>query len=229
MGRLGATKFWQRFDSDAAFRQAMHDAWTGQRVNRGQKKAAASKGAAAFWSRYHSDRAFKKAIDLKLRASRSRGGSTSLLTISEGAFKRRLAASAKSRSWPIYHDSKGNLLRSRLEVRVAQALQECGLAYAVENRVVVRGHAFYPDFTLAGGGKIIEVAGYAADWYWDKTAEKLKLIAKDRPTVHLAVVTPFLTMMKRRLENVPRITLFTPYQLEGLKDWCRGMPGFTSL
>lgn len=229
MGRLGAGAFWRRFNSDAAFRQAMHDAWTKQYVNRGQKKAAASKGAAAFWNRYHSDPAFKKAIDLKLKASRSRGGSTSLLTIGEEAFKRRLAASAKSRFWPAYHDSEGNVLRSRLETRVAQALRECGLAYAVEKRIVVRGHAFYPDFTLAGGRKVIEVAGYAADWYWDKTAEKLKLIAEDRPRTQLAVVTPFLRMMKRRLESVPRVAFFTPYQLEGLKDWCRGMPGFTSL
>ena len=98
-----------------------------------------------------------------------------------------------------------------------------------KRRLLVPGHAFYPDFTLNGGRRLIEVVGFAADWYWDKTAEKVKLIVDSDNLIQVGIVTPFLAMMKRRLRNVPKIAFFTPYQLERLTDWCRGMPGFTSL
>lgn len=95
MGSLGAARFWQRYNSDPIFRQSMHHAWTHQHVNRSQKIAAARNGAAAFWTKYHSDSKFKEAMDLKLGASRSRGGSASLLAMTEDAFKRMLTTSAK--------------------------------------------------------------------------------------------------------------------------------------
>ena len=165
MGRLGAIGFWQRFNADAAFRERMHNTWTNQRYNRNQKKLAARKGATAFWLRYRSDPEFRKAIDLKLKESRSKGGPRSLLSIGEQRFKNRPAASASTRAWPTYHDSEGNVLRSRLAARVAQALQDGGLPYIVERRLVVPGRAFFPYFTLDDGKKLIEVVGYAADWY----------------------------------------------------------------
>lgn len=132
-----------------------------------------------------------------------------------------------SQAKPIYYDSCGNQLRSSLELRVARALQNNGISYTVGPRLVVPDHAFYPDFVLADDRKIIEAIGYAADWYWDKTAEKVKLIIENHDHVHVAIVTPFLKMMMRRLVGVPRVILFSPYQLEQLIQWCRGMPGFT--
>lgn len=228
MGRLGAFEFWRRFHEEPTFRDRMREAWRGQRYDRDQKKKAARKGAAALWHRYHTDPTFKTSIDLKLKASRSRGGAKSSLSIGESAFRHRLTASASSRNRPTYHDSEGNQLRSRLELRFAEALRSRGISYTVEPRLDVPGHAFYPDFVLAKGHRIIEVVGYAADWYWDKTAAKIKLITENHPTAQVAVVTPFRRMMAWRLQGVPRTTLFTPYQLEPVMRWCRGMPGFTT-
>jgi hypothetical protein len=224
-GRAGATGFWRRYRSEPDFRERMNAGWKKQSYNREQKRSAAKLGAAALWQRYYSDSAFRKAMDKKLRASRSRGGAKSIFGMSQRVFKERLAASALSRALPAYHDLKGNLLRSSLELRVARSLYQRHLQYVVEPRVVVPGHAFYPDFGLAGGRKFVEVVGYAADWYWDKTADKIRLIVENYASVEVAVITPFLKIMVRRMKSVPRVALFSTYQLEELIQWCRGNAG----
>ena len=193
--------------------------------DRGQKKEAARKGAAALWQRYRTDHEFKKALDQKLQAPRSRGGAKSLASLSEAGFKNRLATSAKTRQWPTYRDSHGNLLRSKLELRVAEALLRDSLPYEVEPRILVPGHVFYPDFHPMGSNALIEAVGYAADWYWDKTAQKIRLIVESYPEIYVAVVTRFHKQMKRRLHGMPNVAIFTPYELDRLTRWCRGCRG----
>jgi len=77
MGKLGAVKFWQRFNTDFALREEMRDAWKKQHYSLDQKRSVAKKEAAALWQRYHSDLEFKNTINQKLKASRSRGEITS--------------------------------------------------------------------------------------------------------------------------------------------------------
>jgi len=76
--------------------------------------------------------------------------------------------------------------------------------------------------------EIVGVVGYLACWYRNNTAEKIKPTTQNDTYTQTAVVTRFLDILKRRPKGVLRIAFSTPYQLERLVDWCRGMPGFTS-
>lgn len=114
-------------------------------------------------------------------------------------------------------------MRSSFEVVVANWLESNNIRYRVEPRFVVGVHAFYPDFIIEGDSKrIIEVVGYMGDRYWDGTAAKICLICSAYPNVQIAVVTSFVKIMKRKLGNAPRVSLFRPYEQEKLVLWCRG-------
>jgi len=58
-----------------------------------------------------------------------------------------------------YPDTKGNLLRSKFELSVANKLQELGYDYEYEKRLKIEDKFLYPDFTLQHG-TIIEVVGF---------------------------------------------------------------------
>ena len=227
VGRLGAQAFWRRYHSDPIFREEMTQAWKKQRFDSEKKRKAAKKGAEALWRRYHADPAFKELLDRKLSASRSRGGSIALRNLGEQGFKRKLATNAPSQLRPQYRDSQGNVLRSTLELTVAHILEDNGIRYYVEPRFVIGDHAFYPDFILTGTQKIIEAVGYMGDRYWDGTARKVRLIIGQYPEVHVAILTSFGKTMAKRLIEVPRVRIFSPYQANQLVRWCRGEPGFT--
>ena len=217
--------FWQRFKTDPAFRQKMRGAWKNQVVHRDQQVQAGRKGAEALWRRYNSDPQFKRTLDQTLQSSRSRGGAKSLLNLGIDDFKKRLAASADAQHWPNYRDNDGNLLRSRLELQVANAFHRSNISYEVEPRLVVSGHAFYPDFRTNDGQVLVEVVGYTGDGYWNGTAKKVRLIIQNYPKIRVALITRFLKQMEWRLKGTPRVAFFTPYELDRLSQWCRGCRG----
>jgi len=167
---------------------------------------------------------------------RSRGNSTpgsgnhgpeaakSLWNLGEAGFKRRLdTADAGVRAR--FSDSRGHRLRSSAEVRVAELLIQSNLEFVYEPRVEARGHAFYPDFSLAEGRRIVEVVGYSGDRYWDHTARKLRIIMEAYPLLEVAVITTYLRIVGRKLRGVPRVTIFSPYQGAEIVQWCRGNAG----
>ncbi len=197
-------------------------AWKRQRYDRAQKIMAAKRGAKGLWNRYHRDPEFRKQLDEKLRESRSRGGTSSLRNLSEHAFKQRLErASPKVRAR--YTDSLGNRLRSSMELTIAGVLAAAKIDYITEPRMVVGVHAYYPDFMLLSRQpKIIEIAGYVGDRYWDRTVEKIKRLVESNPELRVAVVTTYLRILRRRMNGIPRVAIFSPYEGEKLIQWCRG-------
>lgn len=203
----------------------MIKAWKSQRYDPAQKIRAAKRGAKGLWDRYHRDPEFRKELDEKLRESRSRGGTKSLRNLGEAAFKQRLGrASPNVRAR--YTDSLGNRLRSSLELTIANVLADAKIHYLTEPRIEVGIHAYYPDFIVRGRQpRIIEVAGYAGDRYWDRTAEKIRRLVESDPKLRVAVVTTYLRIMKRRMTGTPRVTIFSPYEGEKLIQWCRGKAG----
>lgn len=226
MGKKGARKFWERFQSDETFRESMLRAWKIQHHNPEHIAKAAKLGATALWKRYYEDPEFKRDLDEKLRESRSRGGAISLRNLGENGFKRRLNDSRIPQLKPKYTDAFGNQLRNSGELRVAELLTSSKIEYVVEPRIEIYHHAFYPDFVLVNGTSIIEVAGFASEEYWDRTAEKIRMLIEANPCFRIAVVTSFVKIMKRRLSLTPRVTIFSPYQRDELIQWCRGVPGF---
>lgn len=225
IGRKGARRFWERFSAESEFRDSMIKAWKSQRYDPAQKIRAAKRGAKGLWDRYHRDPEFRKELDEKLRESRSRGGTKSLRNLGEAAFKQRLGrASPNVRAR--YTDSLGNRLRSSLELTIANVLADAKIHYLTEPRIEVGIHAYYPDFIVRGRQpRIIEVAGYAGDRYWDRTAEKIRRLVESDPKLRVAVVTTYLRIMKRRMTGTPRVTIFSPYEGEKLIQWCRGKAG----
>ena len=225
IGRKGAKRFWERFYTESEFRHSMIKAWKGQRYDRAQKIRAAKRGAKGLWDRYHRDPEFKKRLDEKLRKSRSRGGTKSLRNLGEDAFKQRLErASPNVRAR--YTDSLGNHLRSSLELTIANILADAKIHYLTEPRIEVGIHAYYPDFMVGSRQpRIIEVAGYAGDRYWDRTCEKIRRLVESDPKLQVAVVTTYLQIMRRRMTGIPRVTFFSPYQRVELIQWCRGKAG----
>ena len=177
------------------------------------------------WRKYYADPEFKKNLDSKLRESRSRGGSKSLWNLREAGFKRKLET-AHFRVRARFTDSSAIRLRSSLEVRIAELLIQSNVRFVVEPRVEVEDHAFYPDFSLDRGTRIIEVVGHAGDRYWNRTAFKLSLLKSDS-FLQIAVITTYLRIVRRKLEEIPRITIFSPYQEAEIVRWCRGTPGYT--
>jgi hypothetical protein len=205
------------------FRERMLRIWQSHRYNRDDVVRAAKLGAEALWCKYRTDPDFKRRLDLKLRDSRARGGSISLRNLGEVGFKARLRESGPKQVRPQHRDVKGNLLRSRFEVQVANLLASHDIEYKFEARFVVGDHAFYPDFLVGKDERrIVEVVGYMGDRYWGGTAKKIRLIASAYPRVEIAVVTSFVKIMKRRLHGLRRVSIFRPYQEEELVRWCRG-------
>jgi hypothetical protein len=100
--------------------------------------------------------------------------------------------------------------------------------FVYERRIEARGHAFYPDFSLNGSRKIIEVFGYAGDRYWNHAARKLRLITETYPAIEVAVITTYLRIVERKLMGISRVTIFSPYQEVEIIRWCRGTPGYTN-
>ena len=92
----------------------------------------------------------------------------------------------------------------------------------------VNGHAFYPDFILSGHLKIVEVMGYSGDRYWNRTALKIRMLVGSNAALEIAVITTYLRIVRRKLEGIPRVDIFSPYQEAEIVRWCRGMPGYTS-
>jgi len=203
----------------------MRIAWSKQKHSREQIERSARLGGEGLWKKYYADPNFKKMLDDKLRESRSRGGTNSLWNLGELGFKRRLEnahTSVRAR----FVDSHGNRLRSSLELRVAELLIRSNIGFVVEPRVEAYGHAFYPDFSLNGFSKIIEVVGYAGDRYWNHTAHKLKLLTEAYPSLQVAAITTYLRIVTRKLVGIPRVTVFSPYQEVAIAQWCRGLPGY---
>jgi len=145
-GRKGARRFWKRFHSDPEFRDAMMAAWRNKKFSREMNKKAARLGGKALWHRYYSDPEFRRRLDEKLRKSRSRGGSVSLRNLGEHAFKKRLVL---WRGKEPYVDSRGNRLRSSLELRIAELLIKSKIDFIVEPKMEVKDHGFYPDFQVS--------------------------------------------------------------------------------
>jgi predicted nuclease of restriction endonuclease-like RecB superfamily len=202
----------------------MMAAWRNQKHKPEQIKRSAKLGAQGLWRKYHADPAFKERLDNKLRESRSRGGTKSLWNLGEAGFKRRLEKghiSVRAR----FRDSLGHRLRSSLEVSIAELLIKSKVEFMVEPRVEVGGHAFYPDFSLNRGQKLIEVVGYAGDRYWNRTAYKIQLITEAHTSLQTAVVTTYLRIVTKRLRHIPRVTIFSPYQEAEIVRWCRGNAG----
>jgi len=202
----------------------MRAAWRNQKHEPEQIQRSARLGAQGLWRKCYADPAFKLALDNKLRESRSRGGSKSLWNLGEAGFKRRLETahiSVRAR----FIDSLGNHLRSSSEVRIAELLIKSNVEFTIEPRFEVAGHAFYPDFSLNNCHKIIEVVGYAGDRYWNHTAHRIQLIAEANSTLQIAVVTTYLKIVERKLNGVPRVTMFSPYQEAEIVQWCRGNAG----
>jgi len=224
-GKLGAARFWQRFHTDEEFATAMRAAWRKQKHSPEQTRRAVRLGATALWEKYRADSSFKKELDEKLRESRSRGGAKSLWNLGEAGFKRRLETghiSVRAR----FSDSLGHKLRSSAEVRIAELLIRSNVRFVYEPRMEVDGHAFYPDFVLCDHPKIVEVMGYAGDRYWNHAAKKLRLIAESNASLEIAVITSYLRIVRRKLEGIPRVEIFSPYQEAEIVHWCRGMPGY---
>jgi predicted nuclease of restriction endonuclease-like RecB superfamily len=182
-------------------------------------------GAEALWRKYHANPAFTSELDEKPRASRSRGGAISLRNLGEAGFKRRLETTGQILVKARFSDSLGNKHRSSGEVKVAELLIRSQIEFAVEPRVEVKDHAFYPDFSLNNGAKIIEVVGYAGDRYWNRTARKLALLTQTDSSLRVAVVTTYVRIVERKLRGIPRVTIFSPYQEVELVRWCRGNAG----
>ena len=145
--------------------------------------------------------------------------------LGEAGFKRRLEA-AHPHVRARFSDSLGHKLRSSKEVRIAELLIRSNIRFEYEPRLEARGHAFYPDFAL-NNNRVIEVVGYAGDRYWDRTARKLALLVSEYDSMQVAVVTSYGRIIERRIEGLPRISVFTLYQEAELVRWCRGLPGFT--
>jgi predicted nuclease of restriction endonuclease-like RecB superfamily len=206
----------------------MRAAWRKQKHTPEQSQRSAKLGAEALWRKYRRDPRFKKELDEKLRASRSRGGAISLRNLGEAGFKRRLENTGQVLVKARFSDSLGNRHRSPGEVKVAELLIRSGIEFVVEPRVEVKEHAFYPDFSLDDGSKIIEVVGYAGDRYWNRTARKLQLLTEADSSLRVAVITTYLRIVERKLRGIPRVTIFSPYQEVELVRWCRGTPGFTN-
>jgi len=53
------------------------------------------------------------------------------------------------------------------------------------------------------------------------------LLTEPDVSVEIAVITSYLKIVKRKLEGIPRIVTFSPYQEAEIMEWCRGLPGFT--
>ena len=189
----------------------MMAAWTNQKHEPEQIERSARLGGQGLWRKYYADPAFKQMLDGKLRESRSRGGTKSLWNLGEAGFKRRLETGheyVRAR----FSDSLGHRLRSSSEVQVAELLIKSGIEFVYERRTEAHGHAFYPDFSLNCGAKIIEVVGYAGDRYWNHTARKLRLLTDADGSLEVAVITTYLRIVERKLRGIPRITIFSPYQ-----------------
>lgn len=201
----------------------MLESWHNIKHDREKLLRAARLGGKALWKKYRDDIKFRAELDSKLRESRSRGGSIALKNLGAAGFKSRLKNRGPAQLRPKYVDNNGNPLRSSFEVTVANLLESHKITYDVEPRFVVGDHAFYPDFMLESDSKrIIEVVGYMGDRYWDGTAAKIRLICAAYPDVQIAVVTSFVKIMKRKLSNLPHVSLFRPYEQEKLVLWCRG-------
>jgi len=112
-------------------------------------------------------------------------------------------------------------------VSIAELLIRSKVEFTVEPRLEVGGHAFYPDFSLNRGHKIIEVVGYAGDRYWNRTAYKIQLLTEAYTSLQIAAVTTYLRIVARKLGDMPRVTIFSPYQEAEIIRWCRGTPGYT--
>jgi hypothetical protein len=226
-GKREAERFWQRFRTDEEFATTMRAAWKRQKHSPEQTRRAVRLGARALWEKYYADSSFKKEMDEKLRESRSRGGAKSLWNLGEAGFKRRLETghiSVRAR----FSDSLGHKLRSSAEVRTAELLIRSDVRFSYEPRIEVHGHAFYPDFVLSDHSKILEVMGYAGDRYWNHAARKLRLLTESNASLEIAVITSYLRIVRRKLEGIPRVEIFSPYQEAEIVHWCRGMPGYTN-
>lgn len=68
-----------------------------------------------------------------------------------------------------YLDGRGNILKSKIELGVAQFLQQLGLDYEYEHQLFINGHYRYPDFKIKN--ILIEACGYMID---EKTIESYK-------------------------------------------------------
>jgi hypothetical protein len=202
----------------------MKAAWRKQKYTPEQSQRSARLGAEALWRKYHANPEFKRKLDVKLRESRSRGGTKSLWNLGEVGFKRRLETGHEYVRARL-SDSLGHRLRSSSEVRVAELLIKSDIKFVYERRTEANGHAFYPDFSLDCGTKIIEVVGYAGDRYWNHTARKLRLLAEADSSLEVAVITTYLKIVERKLKGIPRITIFSPYQEAEIVHWCRGNAG----
>lgn len=199
----------------------MRAAWRNQKRDPEQLKSSARLGGKALWRRYRADPEFRRALDAKLKASRSRGGSISLRNLGEVGFKVRID-SGLARPQARFTDILGNKLRSSMEVMVANLLIRSHIKFEYERRIEVPDHAFYPDFTLTHGKKIIEVAGYAGDRYWEHTARKLRMLVESDYDLEVCVITTYIRIVTRRFAGIPRLCIFSPYQEAEIVQWCRG-------
>jgi len=72
-----------------------------------------------------------------------------------------------------YGGTRGEVMRSLGEVRVAEWLVSCGLNYEYEREITVSGMVFKPDFYLTDRGVFIEYFGLMSkEWYRAQTEFK---------------------------------------------------------
>lgn len=178
----------------------MRTTWRHAKRDKKKIRKAARLGAEAFWRRYYADADFRASTDSKLSKSRSRGGTNSWWKLEADEFKRRQEAGhVFTRARLVDH--LGNKLRSSWELPVANLLARFGVPYVVEPRLDASGHAFYPDFSLEGGSKLIEVVAFAGDRYWDHTTKKLKFLTDADPRLEICVVTAYKHVVCRKFRG----------------------------
>ncbi len=197
----------------------MLEAWRRPRPDREKLRRAASLGGLAFWRKYNLDPAFKKLIDGKLKESRSRGGSVSLRNLGETGFKIRLEKIDNDRLKAKFQ--AGNLYRSSLEMKLAEALIRNEVRYVSEPRIETGIHAYYHDFLILGKKrKIIEVMGYAGDKYWRRNSIKIKELLASDPSIEIVILTSFRRIVSKYLEGLP-VRILTWDEISSLVEWCR--------
>ncbi|MGQ9469485.1 MAG: hypothetical protein ACUVTD_06640 [Nitrososphaerales archaeon] len=145
----------------------------------------------------------------------------SLRNLGEIGFKIRLEKTGNDRLKAKFRDEAGNLYRSSLEMKIAEALRRNGVRYVSEPRIETGIHAYYPDFLiLEKKRKIIEVMGYAGDKYWRRNSRKIKELLAFDPSLEIVILTSFRRIVSRYLKGLP-VRILTWGEISRLVEWCR--------
>lgn len=127
----------------------------------------------------------------------------------------------------IHRTAKGEYVRSRAEVILADALASCRIPYRYEQALSIENHLYYPDFTtinpLSGKPVYIEYCGMDTAEYEDRLQKKLQAYSKFgiREGKQLIIIREYNMLMdsksiRRLIENFFTLRRFTP-----LTHWLR--------